>query len=806
MLTNHFKIAWRNIIRQRRTSLINLLGLSLGIASALVLFVIVQYEWSYDRFHAHYKHIYRIVTETNHGNSSSYNQGTAYPVPASLQVDMPQFKAVVPVHTSGMQIDVIGNGQGEHIAKYSERIIFTSVDFFALFDATWLAGGAEALSKPNHVILDRETATRFFGSWQKAMGQQLQLANEISLNVAAIVEDAPENSNFPYHLLVSFPTLEANAALFDYDSEDWGSVSSSFQAYVLLEPQTDVDAINQQLDGLTTKYFKGRGNSKRILHLQPLSDLHFDLRYGTIDSRMVNRSTLTTLALIGIFILVMASINFVNLSTAQALGKSKEIGVRKVLGSSRKSLIALSFGETFLLVLLSLIVGLALAYVTMPYIHHLSNMPESPAFWQAETIIFLFAALILVTLLSGLYPALVISGFKPVVALKNKIDTSRIGGISLRKGLVVVQFAIAQLLMVGTLVAVRQMTFIRNADLGFDKESVYYVHIPTDDSVRQRVSVFKQQLLQVPNVKSVSLASDMPSSDNKWSSNFYFDGNESEDNITFPTFLKFADADYFDNYGLTLVAGRPYVESDTLKEAVINEAMAQKLGLFPSEEAIGKRVRLGADGTWMNITGVVKDFTPNSLREEISPIIMGTDKSLYYVAGIKLEQGAGKSTLTEIQQRFEQLYPEQYYEANFLDEQIAKFYEQEEKMAKAYQLFAILALIISSIGLYGMVSFMVGQKVKEIGVRKVLGASVGSIVFLFSREFIYMVGIAFCIASPLAYYFMHDWLSNFAYRIELGVGLFVFVMFASLLIAMLTIGVKSFKAAVANPVDSLRDE
>lgn len=495
MITNYLKIARRNIIRERRTSLINLMGLSLGIASALILFVIVQYEWSYDRFHKNYDHIYRIVTETRYENTADYNAGIPYPAPKALQVDMPQLKVIVPLFATGGQVDVLHNDPENPIDKYSEQVVFTTAGFFQLFDAMWLAGDATALSVPNSVVLDRQTATRFFGSWQQAMGQQLQLANTIPLQVAAVVEDVPENSNFPYHLMVSFPTLEANTDVFDYYPEDWNSTSSNFQTYVLLDGNQDVTAIGHQLDGLAKNYFEGQGNSTKFLHLQPLSEIHFDLRYGggLVTERMIKRSTLTTLALIGVFILLMAAINFINLSTAQALGKGKEIGVRKVLGGSRRGLMAQSFSETFLLVFLSIVVAIGIAYVALPYVHYFSNMPDRPALLQGDTVLFLGITLIVMTLLSGGYPALILSRFTPIAALRNKINTAQLGGISVRKGLVVAQFTIAQLLMIGTLVAVKQMAFIRNADLGFDKEALYVVQVPSDDSVHQRMDVFKQQ-------------------------------------------------------------------------------------------------------------------------------------------------------------------------------------------------------------------------------------------------------------------------------------------------------------------------
>ncbi len=806
MLTNHLKIAWRSIFRQKQASLINLLGLSMGIAAALILFVIVQYEWSYDRFHKNYDHIYRIVTETRYENSADYNAGVANPLPKALQMDMPQIAAIVPLHVTSGQVDIRNEHPESPVDKYAEQVMFTTPDFFRLFDAIYLAGNATALSEPNSAVLDRETATRFFGSWQQAMGRHFQLANAIPLHVAAVVENTPPNSNLPYHLLVSFPTLEANAGLFDYNPDNWNGISSSFQTYVLLDPSEDETAVGQQLDDLANKYFEDAGRN-RILHLQPLSDVHFDTRYGNVlNDRMIKRSTLTTLTLIGIFILVMAAINFINLSTAQALGKGKEIGVRKVLGSSRKNLIMQSFSETSLVVCFSVAVAVGIAYLALPHLHHFSNIPERPSLLHGKTLLFLFGTLVLMTLLSGLYPALVLSGFKPAVALKNKIDTAQLAGVPIRKGLVVTQFAIAQLLMIGTLVTVRQMAFIRHADLGFDKEAVYVVQVPTDDSSSQRASVFKQRLLQLPQVQSVSLASDVPSSDNRWQSNFYFNGAKSGDDIKFPTALKFADADYFDSYALRFVAGEAYAESDTAKGAVINETMVHKLGLPSADDAIGKPIRIGFMDTWMTVVGVVKDFTPNSLREETGPMIITTLKRNYYVAGVKLRSGTGKGTLDEIQNHFEQLYPEHYFQADFLDESIARFYEQEEKMTLAYQLFALLSLVISGIGLYGMISFMLGQKVKEIGIRKVLGASVASIVYLFSKEFIYLVAIAFCMAAPVAYYFMTGWLNNFVFHIELGIGLFLSVMLIALLLAILTIGIKAFRAATANPVDSLRDE
>ncbi len=806
MITNYLKTAWRNILKQRRDSLINLFGLAIGMGSAMILFLVVQHERSYDTFHAEYRNIYRVVTETRFGNDRNYNPGTAFPTADALRMDMPQLRAVVPVFTAGSQINAARQGESGPVDKYSESVVFTTPDFFKLFDGQWLAGSADVLSEPNQAVLDRETATKLFGNWEHALGKPLQLDHAYSVNVGAVVEDAPSNSDFPFHFLISFPTLEAHQETYRYNTADWNHTSSDFQTFILTEPTYAEATLGADLLNLSKKYHHGRGRTSKTWHAQPLRDIHFDTRYGGgFTERMVNRSTLTTLSLIGVFILVMAAINFINLSTAQALSRGKEIGVRKVLGSSRGALISQSLVETFVLLIVALTVACAIVYFAMPHVHHLSELPEGTPLPITTFASFAGMVLVLMTLLSGWYPAWILSAFSPITALKSKINTGRFAGISLRKGLIVVQFALAQLLMIGTFVVVRQLTHLRNADLGFDRESLYIVEVPSDDAVRQRVNTFKQQLLQLADVESVSLANDPPSSPNSWSSNFYFDGVKEDDRIPFHTFLKFTDADYFKTYGLAFAAGRGHRDRENGFEAVVNETMVKKLGIRHAEEIIGRQIAVGS-GEWMDIVGVVKDFTPNSLKEAVGPITITNYTDYYYQAGIKLRAHAGKETLDAIAQIYDRLYPEQYFQAQFLDDNIAEFYAQEQKMAVVYRLFAAIAIVISGVGLYGMVSFMLGNKVKEIGIRKVLGASPSSIVYRFSKEFVLTIAIAFCIAAPVAYYFVDEWLSHFVYRIDIGIATFLAVVGLTFLLAMLTVGIQSFRAATANPVDSLRDE
>ena len=406
-------------------------------------------------------------------------------------------------------------------------------------------------------------------------------------------------------------------------------------------------------------------------------------------------------------------------------------------------------------------------------------------------------------MLSGFYPALIISGFRPIQALKNKMQGAQLGGVSIRRGLVVMQFAIAQILMIGTLIAIRQMNLVQQTDLGFNKEAIYYMEVPSDSRENVRIETFKQELLRIPGILGASLASDVPSSGNNSASNFYFD--QKTEDVPFPAFLKFADEDYFELYEMEFVAGTGYPASDTIRQVVINETMAKKLMIASAEEAIGKTIRIGG-GNWVPIAGVVKDFTVNSLREEMKQLVITSIKNQYYQVAVRMDASASPETLAAIQEKFEQSYPEQIFTANFLDESIAEFYESEQKLALVYQVFAGLAILISGIGLYGLVSFMIGQKVKEIGIRKVLGASVGQITFMLSREFMVMVIIAFGIAIPLAYFMMKDWLATFAYQTQLSADLFIGVMLASLILTLLTVGSKAIRAAIANPVNSLKDE
>ncbi|MEP0710307.1 ABC transporter permease [Algoriphagus sp.] len=805
MWKTYSKIAWRNLKKGKRATLINIFGLTLGITAAFLLFTVVSYELSYDSFQSNSDRIYRVVTQDEFSDGMSYNPGVAPPIPDALRADLSGVEAVVPVVNSSVFVSVenavTNNGENKFIV---DDVFFTTSDYPSLFDVEILAGNLASLDEPGQVVLTETEAKKLFGTWENAFGKTLLLSKRVEATVGAIVAEIPDNSNFKFTMLASYQTLKSNEKVFDFDFEEWGSFGSDFQVYVKLPEMADPTGIDQQLIAFSERNYKDRGTSKKSFFLQAMADIHFDNRFDPISGELVRKATIYTLALIGVFILIMASINFVNLSTAQAIGKSKEVGIRKVMGGSRLQVIGQSFGETFMVVFISSVFATLAATILLPYLSKVAEVPESITLITPTFMLFSSAIIVGVTLLSGFYPALILSSFQPIQALKNKIQVAQIGGVSLRRSLVVLQFVIAQVLMIATVIAVKQMTEIQQADLGFSKEAVYSFNLPGDEANDSKLDVLKQRLKSISQVKSVSISSDVPSSNNNWGSNFWFD--DIREDVPFMASLKYGDADYFENYGLQFAAGGGFSDSDTLKEAVINETMAKKLNLGSPAEAIGKHITIGGGGPWMTITGVVKDFAQNSLREEVKPFIIATEKEQYGVVGLKLEANAGQETLASIEEEFKTIYPDAIYSGQFMDETIANFYRRENQLALVYKIFAVLSIVISSIGLYGLISFLVGQKLKEIGIRKVLGASIPQITFLLSKEFIYLVLIAFVIAVPLGYYLTDQWLQNFSYQTAVPVGLYVLVMAVSLVITGMTVGYRAVKAALGNPVDSLADE
>jgi putative ABC transport system permease protein len=804
MIKAYLKIAWRNITKRKGYSFINIGGLAVGIAACLLLFTVVRYELSYDSFQPNYKQIYRIVMQDDFADGVDYTPGIPFPALEAVRTTFPQFTTGALFAGYGSQVTVL---ESNAIAskKFIEQtgVFFCDPQFLKVFNYTWLAGSPAVLDEPNTTVLTQKMANKYFGNWQDAVGRFLKLDNVATVKVAGIIQDPRANSDFPLGVVSSYATVKAHSKTYGY-STDWGNTTSNFQLYMLLPEHVSPNRINAQLVQFSRQNYQAEKTSKRTNFLQPLSELHFDSRFGNFGDHTISKSTLLTLSLIGMFIVIMACINFINLSTAQAVGRSKEVGIRKVLGSNRLQLFRQVMGETFFIVVIALIVAVIIAAICLPYIKHIASIKEQLNLFTWQTMLFLLALGVAVTFLAGLYPSLILSGFKPALALKNKITSATVGRTSLRKGLVVTQFAISQILIIGTIVAVSQMNYVHNADLGFNKEALYIINSNTDSVIQSRQEAFKHNLLHVPGIQAVSFSSDVPSSDNNWSGNFGFDHKPDE---KFNIFRKAADEDYFKTYGLQIVAGRAFTKSDTVKEIVLNETVVEKLGFKNPNDIIGKEIRSGGGrNVWKTVVGVVKDFNTNSLREEVKPLMLFSRKDRYAVTGIKLRSTNIPKIQKTIEAAWNQHFPEYAYVGSFMDQNIARFYQQEDQLSLLYKIFAGIAIFISCLGLYGLVSYMALQKTKEIGIRKVLGGTITHILWIFGREFFILLVVAFLIAAPVAWWVMNNWLQDFEFRIPVSPWIFILSILISIVVAACTVGYRSIRAAIVNPIKSLRTE
>lgn len=806
MFRNYLKIAWRNIIRRKAYSAINIAGLTIGIAACLLIFLVVRFELSFDDFQA--KNTYRIATQINSQGNTRYTPGISPPAVDAFRLLFPQAKVAGVNLIYGSEVTVpAANNNATDAKKFIEPagIMFAEPQLFNILSSQWLAGNPSALKDPNMVVIDQSHAVKYFGNWHLAIGKILRVDNLLTLKVAGVLRDSPVNSDFRLGVLISYITWKQHGKDYGY-SYDWDNTASDWQVFIRLPENVLKSTIDRQLRDFSDKQWhnKKRTDRQKYAFAQPVSAIHFDTRFHDgLGDHITSMATLRTLSFIAVLIVVMASINFINLSTAQSVSRSREVGIRKVLGSTRAQLIVQVMGEMTIIVVIAAALGALLAELALPLLKNIDNIPDSTGLFNGSTLLCLAVVVFIVIILSGIYPALIVSGFKPVLALKNKINAASVGGISLRRILVITQFSISQLLIIGTVIAINQMNFVNNADLGFDKDAVLVIPCTTDSIGLSRLNSFKQQVLTLPGVKAASFISDVPTSGHNNSNNFFLDHSNKDPG--FDVYTKEGDADYFKTFGLRLVAGRGYQQSDTMREVVINETLMHKLGIKQPEDALGKSFSFDYK-TWAPIVGVVKDFKTNSMHEEVKPIVIYPQKPSESEIAVKLETGSLAPTVAKIQKLWESRYPEYAYAGFFVDDSIAKFYKQEQQLELIYKTFALIAIFLSCLGLYGLVSFMVVQRTKEVGVRKVLGASAANIVFLFSKEFLSLIAVAFLVAAPVGWYMMKDWLQTFAYRIHIGAGVFLITIISSLLLAWFTVGYKAIIAALANPVKSLRSE
>ncbi|MFT3705400.1 MAG: ABC transporter permease [Agriterribacter sp.] len=786
MFKNYFKTAWRSIKRYKVYSIINISGLALGIASCMIIFLVVKYELGYDGFNKKADRIYRVTL-----NAIDFNPSVSMAIAPAMRNYFPELEQVSQVWHQSDALITINN------KRYTEKdYMYADEHFLKIFDYEWVKGDpANALTAPNEIILTQSMAKKYFGA-SDAMGQIINLDNRVNLKVTGIIKDVPGNTHLPFEFLVSFATIKEDVKGM---MDQFYAIAGGF-TYILTPPNYNIQNIQKRIpEFITANWGKDLAKEAR-LPLQPLKDIHFDQRYLNSFAPTTSKATYWALIAIAVFIIVIACINFINLATAQAIRRAKEIGVRKVLGSNRSGLIAQFLGETAMMVIIALILAFLMAVLFLPKAAlWLDIKINASQFLQPSMILFLLLTTIGMILLAGLYPAFVQSAFNPVASLKSKTGSSN-RGLALRKILVIVQFVISQVMIIGTLVIAFQMDFFKNQDLGFDKDAVISLPIPD----REKREVLGQELGVNPGVKEMCFASGAPAYNNSFT-NFMSPelGVEKGD----VTEMKFVDEHYMDMFKLNILAGDKIVkvdDKDTTHNAVINETLMQKLNIFEPRRIIGKHVFI--NGWYTTVTGVMQDFQSESKHKKRRPCALFYRSRSFYTACIKLQPFNMRQTIADIDKKWSALFPDNLFQYEFLDEHIAKWYRQEEKEYVAFKMFSGIAIFIGCLGLYGLIAFAATQRIKEIGVRKVLGASLSDIVFLFSKEFIWLILIAFCIAAPLAYYAMHNWLQSFAYQITINAGIFITALGASFFIAGCTIAYQAVKAGVVNPVKSLRTE
>ncbi|MGF1925054.1 MAG: ABC transporter permease [Bacteroidia bacterium] len=796
MFKLNFKIALRNLWKNKGYTFINVVGLSIGMASCILIFLFIRYQLSFDEGFKNDDRIYRMVTDWKYEAFDDYSAGVPIPVIKSAKNEIVGVEQTAAIFRSDNIVRVKDRNGNDRI-KSDETYYYTEPSLFDILNIKWFIGKpVQALSAPNTVAISETTAIKYFGSKQNAIGKELFIGTKSILKVTGVFEDQPQNSSFPLKIVVSYQTF------WDKDNDCWDCISSSYEMLVLLKDGLTAKDIQPSLDQFNKKNYAGRNVAgNQINRLEALRDIHFSEHYGNFAENTISKSEIYGLMVIGLFLILTACINFINLSTAQAINRAKEVGVRKVMGSMRKQLVAQFLSETFIITLVAALIACVLAELVIPHLENLFHGDISIGLFQHPIIfIFIIVLVLFVGFLAGFYPAIIMSGFNPALAIKSKVSLNG-GGLSLRKTLVVVQFAISIILIISTIVVMRQMEYMQQKSLGFNANEVAMVNVPTDSVSLTKFNLFRERVLKISGVQMLSFCQDPPLSSNVNSSDFSFNGIKNKD---FELRRLKADENYFKVFNLKIIAGKVFSKSDTSNGYVVNETFLRKVHINNPQDAIGKLIN--STGVNLPIVGVVKDFNDQSLRENISGLSISAGKNQYYRAAIKMDASQLMTTSKEIEALWNNVFPNHIYRSTFVNDKINGYYETEKVMGILFKVFAGVIIFISFIGLFGLMSFVATQRTKEMAIRKVLGASTFQLVKMLNGSFLLMVFIANIVAWPIAYWFVNGWLSSFAYRMELNFWPFMVAMMVTMIITLITVSIRSYKAAVANTVDALKYE
>lgn len=812
MFSSQIRLTLRSLIKQGGFTLIHIVGLTLGLTCCLLVYLFINYELSFDNYHEKADRIYRITSKSTIQSQVEYSIGTPYPLGPALETDLPELEAIARIHHQGD--GVIETASKERFEL--DHIRFADPSFFDLFDFELIRGSLkEAMTQPNRVVLTEKTAYQLFGP-QNPIGEVIKLDHVVEATVAGLIKDVPENTHLPISMIFSLESM-VDDLVGGLPFDSWAATLGT-STYVLLKPQQRPEQFKVSLEAFVQKYMTDEKSSvQNTLIFQPLNDIHFNSNY-TSDLSIVPPIPpfyLWLFGLIGFLILIIACFNFVNLSTAQSIQREKEVGVRKVLGAEKGQLIRQFLGESLLVSAIAGVIALMISYNLLEPINQLLDK-EIPfqSLLAPKTLIFLALSTIVVSLIAGLYPALGLAQYNPVLILSSRNKTGGRYFLSLRKVLVVGQFVITLGLILATLTIARQVNYMKNKDLGFDQSSVIIAPIPNQEGLEK----LRTEWLRHPEIEIVSFCIGAPTSGGSNISTSYEPVMVEESGQSYKNVLKAIDYDYKETFDLQLVAGRWFTKAESKRadfsipekdrsfKFVVNEKLVKQLGYADPEEILGKRLIVSISRTNAEVIGVVKDFNTSSLMDAVEPTILMQVPQLYFDAGIRIGTNEVESTLAHIEKVWSQQFPDYLFNYDFLDERINSLYKSETRLFHLFKILAGVAILISCLGLVGLISFITKQRRKEIGIRKVLGASVWGIVKLLSKEFIQLIIVASIIAGPIAYYVMNNWLQNFAFRIHIQWWMFLLAGSTAIMIVVLTIGLQSVKAALLNPVDSIREE
>ena len=801
MFKSYIITSFRNARKHGGYAFINIAGLAVGMACCILIMLFVFDEMSYDKFHENHDRIYRVTRKwfNEDGVVNLHLGHVAPPVAPLLENDFPEIEHAVRLFRQGRLL------VGRDSEFFEEpRFFFAEEDVFEVFSFPLLAGDPEtALQEPFAIVISRDMAAKYFGD-KNPIGNMLQIQvgpQKADMMVTGVMENMPHNSHFHADFFGSFKTFEAVVG--DEEMQSWSS--NNYATYLLLPENYDIIRLKSQLDPFIDRHMSEGMSEKTKLELQALTDIHL---YSHLDSEIEANSDITyvyVFSVIAFFILLIACVNFMNLATARSAGRAKEVGMRKVVGAQRTQLIRQFLSESMMTAVVSLFLAVGLVFLVLPKFSQFIGKELSFNLMEnSQFLLLLFLLAVIVGFLAGLYPAFFLSGFKPVRVLGNKIGSQK-KGLSFRGALVVFQFSISIVLIICMSVVTRQLDYMRTRNLGFDEEHVAV--LSSSESMLQNWDDFKNRMLQNPGIISVSMASRVPSGRLLDSAGARVLSGETSQPISFRIAMLIVDYDYIPTFKMELAAGRNFsrqMGTDPEQAFILNEMAVRKIGWESPEQAIGKGFEYGRRKG--QIIGVVKDFHFESLHQEISPLVMFLSESLLGQVAVRISpqnipktMGFLKKTWTEMRPN----YPFSYY---FVDENFDQQYRSEEKLQKIFGYFTLLAVFIGCLGLFGLASYSAERRTKEIGIRKVLGASSSGLVLLLSREFTKWVLLANVIAWPVAYWVMSRWLQNFAYRTGINIGTYFLAGGIALLIALLTVSHQALKASLADPVKSLKYE